>query len=47
MFEPAVPKGEQCLSVEVGHHLEDSVVVCPVHVLKAILKLLDKCPIRS
>ena len=36
------PKGDQCLSVEVGHHLEDGVVVCPVHDLKAILKLLDK-----
>ena len=40
------PKGDQCLSVEVGHHLEDGVVVCPVHDLKAILKLLDKYPIQ-
>ena len=38
MFEPAVPKDEQCLSVEDGHHQ----VVCPVHVIKAILELLKQ-----
>ncbi len=45
-FEPAVPKGDQYLAVEVGHHLEDSVVVCSYCVVKAILELLICCPMR-
>ena len=45
-LEPAVPQGHHRLSVKVGHHLEDSVVVRSVCVVKAVLKLLDKCPMR-
>ena len=37
---PAVPKGDQCLAVEVSHHLEDGAVVCPVGVVNAIIELL-------
>ena len=45
-LESAVPKGDQCLAVEVGHHLEDCMVVSPVRVVKAVLKLLDECAVR-
>ena len=37
---PAFPKGDQCLAVEVSHHLEDGEVIRPVGVVKAILELL-------
>lgn len=32
--------------IKVSHHLEDSVVVSPVFVVKSVLKLLDKCLVR-
>ena len=45
-LEPVVPRGHHRLADKVGHHLEDSVVVRSVCVAKAVLELLDKCPVR-
>ena len=41
-----VAQGHQGLAVEVGHHLENGVVVSPVCVVKTVLKLLEESTAR-